>query len=123
MNITFTWDHNQYIFSLSDVIWFLISFMAFLIFLGCIVGVFSYLIARYSDKIMLKHDIIFVTIGDNGEKLLLTNASDIEWVKSYLVDMPDSNNVKYIFNHYTDETYKVIGGIDLIPIDHYDEDI
>lgn len=122
MNIIITWAHDQLIFSLSDVIWFLISFMLCLIFLGCIVGAFASIVARYSNKIMLKHDIILVTIGDNGEKLLLTNASDIEWVKSYMVDMPNADIVKYVYNHYTDETFKIIGGMDFISIDLYDED-
>ena len=122
MNIIIIWANDQYVFNLGDIIWFLISVIAFLIFLSCIIGIFSYLVARYSNKLMLKYDSVLVTIGDNGEKLLLTNTSDIEWIKSYLVDMNDSKNVKYIFNYYKDETYKIIGGIDLIPIDHYDED-
>ena len=98
----------------------MISFITCLLFLGCIIGLFAYLVARYSDKVMLKRDVIFVTIGDNGEKLLLTNASDIEWVKSYMVDMPNSDKVKYVYNHYTDETYKIIGGMDFIQIDNCD---
>lgn len=86
-------------------------------------GVLASLVARYTNKAMLKQDVILVTIGDNGEKLLLTNASDIEWIKSYMVDMPDSDKVKYVYNHYTDKTYKINGGMDFIQIDHYDEDI
>lgn len=123
MNITITWTQGQYIFNTAKVFWFLILFTICLICLGSIIGAFSGLIARYIDKTTLKNDIISIDIGDNGEKFLLTNASDIEWVRSYMIDMPDRENVKYIFNYYRDQAYKVIGGEDLIPIDHYDADI
>lgn len=123
MNIIINWSHDRLIFTLSDIFWFLLLMVFGLLLLGAIVGLLSYLVARYVDKIYLKHDIISITIGDNGEKLLLTNASDIEWVKSYMTDMPDCEKVKYVYNHYTEQTYKVVSGIDLALIDSYDEDI
>lgn len=122
MNIIITWNQDRYFLDLADIFWFLVAFILCLLVFCIILGVASYLIARVIDRLTVKHKITYIDIGDNGEKLLLVNTSDIDGIKSYLAETPDCENVKYIFSFSTEETYKVIGGIDLIPVDHYDKD-
>lgn len=121
MNITITCNYDHYLLSLSNILLILIVFTLTLLIFCSIIGFISYIVARIIDRMTVGYKSTDIIIGDNGEKLLLINTSDIEGIKSYLSKLPDRDDIKYVFSFSTKETYEVINGLDLTPTGCYDK--
>ena len=121
MIITITCNYDHYLLSLSNILLIIIVFTLTLLIFCSIIGFISYIVARIIDRMTVGYKSTDIIIGDNGEKLLLINTSDIEGIKSYLSKLPDRDDIKYVFSFSTKETYEVINGLDLTPTGRYDK--